>query len=49
MLPTSEAITYHAMYAFGNHLHVSSHEKHLTIRDSGVFTHYDDLIWTSQS
>jgi len=49
MLPTLEAITYRAMYAFGNHLHVSSGEKHLTTRDSGVFTHYDDLIWTSQS
>jgi hypothetical protein len=48
MLPTLEATTYHAMYAFGNHLCVSSGEEHLTTRDSGVFTHYDDRIWTSE-
>jgi hypothetical protein len=48
MLPTLEAITYCAMYAFRSHLHVSSGEKHLTTRDSAMFTHYGDFIWTSQ-
>ncbi len=48
MLPTLETTTYRAMYAFGNHLHVSSGEEHLTTRDSGVFAHYGDLIWMSQ-
>jgi hypothetical protein len=36
MPPTLEAITYRAMYAFGNHLHVSSGEEHLTTRDNGI-------------
>jgi hypothetical protein len=36
MPPTLEATTCHAMYVFGNHLRVSSGEKHLTTRDSGI-------------
>jgi len=31
-----EATTYRAMYAFGNHLHVSRGEEHLTTRDNGI-------------
>jgi len=36
MPPTLEATTYHAMYVFGNHLHVSSGEKHFTTRNNGI-------------
>jgi len=36
MPPTLEATTNCAMYAFGNHLRVSSGEEHLTTRDSGI-------------
>jgi len=36
MPSTLEATTYCAMYAFGNHLRVSSGEEHLTTRDSGI-------------
>ncbi len=50
MLPTLEAITCRAMYAFGNHLHVSSGEEHLTTRDSGVFTHTTrNFVFCNQS
>ncbi len=41
MLPTLEATTYHAMYAFGNHLRVSSSEKHLTTWDSGIVATFE--------
>ncbi len=36
MPPILEATTNCAMYAFGNHLRVSSGEEHLTTRDSGI-------------
>jgi len=36
MPPTLEATTNCAMYAFGNHLRVSSGEEHMTTRDSGI-------------
>jgi hypothetical protein len=41
MSPTLEASTYHVMYAFGNHLHVLNGEKHLTTRDSGIATMFE--------
>jgi hypothetical protein len=33
---TFEAKSYQAMWAFGNHIHVSSAEEHLTTFDNGV-------------
>jgi hypothetical protein len=36
MLPTLEATTYHVMYAFGNHLCVSSGKEHLITRDNSI-------------
>jgi hypothetical protein len=41
MPPTLEATTYRAMYAFGNHLSVSSGEKHLTTRDNGIASMFE--------
>jgi hypothetical protein len=34
MPPTLESTSYHAMYVFGNHLHVSNGEEDLTTSDS---------------
>jgi hypothetical protein len=34
--PTLEATTYRAMYTFGNHLRVSSGEKHFTTKNNGI-------------
>jgi hypothetical protein len=36
MLPTLDAMSYRAMYAYGNHIHVANAKKHLTTRDYGV-------------
>jgi hypothetical protein len=36
MPPTFNAKSYQTMWAFGNHLHVSSVEEHLTTCDNGV-------------
>jgi hypothetical protein len=36
MPPTLEAKSHQTMWAFGNHIHVSSAKKHLTTHDSGV-------------
>ncbi len=36
MPPTLEVRSYQTMYAFGNHIRVSSAEKHLATCDSGV-------------
>ncbi len=36
MPPTLEATAYWSMYGFGNHLHISNVEEHLTTCDSGV-------------
>jgi hypothetical protein len=41
MSPTLEATTYHAMYVFGNHLRVSSGEKHFTTRDNGIVATFE--------
>ncbi len=41
MLPTLEATTYRAMYAFGNHLCVSSGEKHLITRNSSIVAMFE--------
>ncbi len=36
MPPTLEAMSYHAMYVYGNHICVLSAEEHLTTSDYGV-------------
>jgi hypothetical protein len=41
MPPILEAKIYHAMYVFGNHLHVSNGEKHFTTRDSGIVVTFE--------
>ncbi len=41
MPPTLEAISYHAMYVYGNHIFVLSVEKHLTTSDYGVATTFE--------
>jgi hypothetical protein len=41
MSPTLEATTYCVMYVFGNHLRVSNGEEHLTTRDSGIATTFE--------
>jgi hypothetical protein len=41
MPPTLEAKTYRAMYAFGNHLCVSSGEKHLITRNSSIVAMFE--------
>jgi hypothetical protein len=49
MPPTLEATTYHAMYVFENHLRVSSGEKHLATRDSGIDSRESVHIYKSTS
>jgi hypothetical protein len=41
MPPTFEAKSYCAMWAFGNHIHVSSVKKHLTTFDNGVVATFE--------
>jgi len=41
MLPTLKATTFRAMYAFGNHLCVSSGEEHLITRDSSIVAMFE--------
>jgi hypothetical protein len=42
MPPTLEATTYRAMYAFGNHLYVSSGEEHSITRDSSIVATFEE-------
>jgi len=49
MSPTLEARSYRAMCAFGNHIHVSSVEKHLTICDNGVATIFEQICVSRQN
>ncbi len=39
--PTLEAKSHQAMWAFGNHIHVSSAKEHLTTHDSRVVTIFE--------
>jgi len=41
MPPTLEAKSYQALWVFGNHIRVSSVEKHLTTHDTGVTTIFE--------
>ncbi len=41
MLPRLEAMSYQSMYAYGNHIHVSSVEEHLKISDCGVVVYFE--------
>jgi hypothetical protein len=49
MAPTLEARSYRTMYAFGNCIHVSSAEKHLTTCDNGVATTFDQICILRQN
>jgi len=41
MLSRLEAMSYQSMYAYGNHIHVSSVEEHLKISDCGVVVSFE--------
>ncbi len=49
MSPTLEATTYHTMYVFGNHLRLSSGEKHFTTRDNGIVATFEQecVLWSN--
>ncbi len=49
MPPTLEARSYQTMYVFGNHIHVSSVEKHLTTCDNGVATTFEQICISRQN
>ncbi len=41
MPPTLEAMSYRSMYAYGNHICVSSAEKHLRTNDCGIMVTFE--------
>jgi hypothetical protein len=48
MPPTLEAKSYQVMWAFGNHIRVSSVGKHLTTCDSGMATNFEEEFVSRQ-